>query len=133
MVKACDTYWAFDVLQLGAEDLQEHNVAERFDQLMVLLGDVASGSALRLIPCATTAAAKRQLFDRLKLERAEGVVFKQRGAKYVAGRPNSGGHHLKFKFTATASCKVLYPNARSVAWPWASTNIREMVLSKSAT
>ncbi len=38
-------------------------------------------------------------------------------AQYVPGRPNSGGAHLKLKFTASASCKVLGQNEgkRSVA------------------
>jgi bifunctional non-homologous end joining protein LigD len=111
-----DIYWAFDLLQIGGEDLRGGSVEERFDELAVLL-DFASEGAVRLIPCATTAWEKRRLFERSKAEREEGVLFKRRKAPYVAGRPSSAGDHLKFKFTATATCKVLHPNEgkRSVA------------------
>ncbi len=111
-----DFYWAFDLLQLEGEDLRCDCVEKRFAELAVLL-DCAHEGAVRLIPYATTAWEKRRLFERLKAERAEGVVFKRKKAAYVSGRPNSGGDHLKFKFTATATCQVLHPNEgkRSVA------------------
>ncbi len=105
-----DTYWAFDVLELDGEDLRASSVAERFERLTTLLQDFSSESALRLVASASTPALKRQLFERLKAARAEGVVFKKIDSPYLAGRPSSGGDHLKFKFTATATCKVLAQN-----------------------
>jgi bifunctional non-homologous end joining protein LigD len=112
-----DVYWAFDLLELDREDLRGSSVARRFGKLSLLLEGSFSDDALRLIPSAWNPSAKRKLFDRLKAERAEGVVFKRISAKYLPGRPTSGGDHLKFKFTATATCKVLAPNEgkRSVA------------------
>jgi bifunctional non-homologous end joining protein LigD len=111
-----DVYWAFDLLQLEGEDLRGDGTEKRFAELAVLL-DSANQGSVRLIPCATTAWEKRRLFERLKAERAEGVVFKRKDAAYVTGRPASGGDHLKFKFTATATCRVLHLNEgkRSVA------------------
>lgn len=111
-----DIYWAFDLLQIEGEDLRGDSVEKRFDELAVLLDSIPEG-AVPLIPYATTAWAKRRLFERLKAERAEGIVFKHRVATYAPGRPASGGDHLKFKFTATATCEVLHPNdgKRSVA------------------
>ena len=111
-----DVYWAFDVLEIGAENLRTLGVGKRFDELVTLVASQDRG-ALRVVPCATTKDAKQNLWTRLKVERAEGAVFKHRYAPYVAGRPASGGHHLKFKFTATATCKVLGQNEgkRSVA------------------
>jgi bifunctional non-homologous end joining protein LigD len=104
-----DAYWAFDILQIRGEDLRGDTVEKRFAELAVLL-DFATDGAVRLIPYATTAWEKRRLFERLKADRAEGVVFKRKDAAYVAGRPASGGDHLKFKFTATVTCKVICPN-----------------------
>jgi len=111
-----DTYWAFDLLEIEGEDARGDSVEDRFAYLAVLLRGANEG-AVRLIPDATTNWEKRRLFERLKAERAEGVVFKRKDAIYTAGRPASGGDHLKFKFTATATCKVLHPNdgKRSVA------------------
>jgi bifunctional non-homologous end joining protein LigD len=59
-----------------------------------------------------TADDKRQQFHRLRLIRAEGVVFKRANSPYEPGRPNSGGDHLKFKFTANATCFVRKINSR---------------------
>ena len=43
------------------------------------------------------------IFTRHKTEGKEGVVFKNKHAPYIPGRPNSGGTQLKFKFCETAS------------------------------
>jgi bifunctional non-homologous end joining protein LigD len=59
-----------------------------------------------------TAGQKREAFDRLKFENAEGVVFKHIDAPYIAGRPASGGSQLKFKFCETASFVVGKVNAK---------------------
>jgi len=56
------------------------------------------------------------MFERLKNENAEGVVFKRHDSAYKAGRPASGGCQLKFKFVATLSAIVAKKNdKRSVA------------------
>ena len=112
-----DVYWVFDLLELDREDLRDLSVAQRFGKLSLLLEGCSNGEALRLVRDGWNPSAKRKLFECLKAERAEGIVFKHMGAKYVPGRPWSGGDHLKFKFTATATCKVLAPNEgkRSVA------------------
>lgn len=112
-----DVYWAFDLVELGEEELRGASVAERFGKLSLVLENSSVDGALRLIPVAWNPSAKRRLLERLKAERAEGVVFKAIDAKYVPGRPTSGGDHLKFKFIATATCEVLAPNEckRSVA------------------
>jgi bifunctional non-homologous end joining protein LigD len=77
-----DIYWVFDLLELDGEDLRDSSVAQRFSKLSLLLEGSSSDGALRLIPSAWNPSAKRKLFDRLKAERAEGVVFKYIGAKY---------------------------------------------------
>lgn len=68
------------------------------------------GEILKLAPVAWTTQEKKDLLKRLKEDNAEGIVFKNIHSEYVAGRPNSGGDHLKFKFVATASCIVMKIN-----------------------
>ena len=55
---------------------------------------------------------KRDLFERLKARNREGVVFKRSDEIYTAGRPNSGGPRLKFKFVDTASFIVIKVNGK---------------------
>jgi bifunctional non-homologous end joining protein LigD len=112
-----DVYWVFDLLEFRGEDLRALGVSSRLTALTMLLETSLKADDVRLIPSAWTPLLKRATFERLKQERAEGVVFKHVDAKYVPGKPNSGGSHLKFKFTATATCKVLGMNGgkRSVA------------------
>ena len=61
---------------------------------------------LKFVKTAWSTNTKQIMFDRLKRERAEGVVFKLADAPYTAGRPASGGNQLKCKFYDTASCIV---------------------------
>jgi bifunctional non-homologous end joining protein LigD len=61
---------------------------------------------LTVVDTAWYEKGKRQMYNRLKAEKAEGVVFKLKSASYTAGRPNSGGDQLKCKFYETASCIV---------------------------
>jgi bifunctional non-homologous end joining protein LigD len=112
-----DQYWVFDLLELHGEDQRGYGVAERFHELALLAQELPEAAALRIVPSALTKHSKRKVFEALKAARAEGVVFKHRDAKYKAGRPASGGEHLKCKFTATATCHVLGQNEgkRSVA------------------
>ena len=46
----------------------------------------------------------------------EGIVFKKADSTYKAGKPNSGGDHLKYKFykTATFIVKEISKSKRSV-------------------
>lgn len=55
---------------------------------------------------AFSSVAKQTLFDELKAQGKEGIVFKDLRAKYTPGRPASGGTQLKFKFCETATCIV---------------------------
>jgi len=61
---------------------------------------------LKLAPVAWTTEEKRALYEKLKADNAEGIVFKNVYGRFTPGRPNSGGDQLKFKFYATASCIV---------------------------
>jgi len=61
---------------------------------------------IKISPLVVTKDAKRILYNELKKNKAEGVVFKKLDALYKPGRPASGGTQLKFKFRETCSCIV---------------------------
>ena len=61
---------------------------------------------LKPSPTAFSSEAKRRLYNQLRENNAEGIVFKEINSMYSPGRPNSGGNAMKFKFYSTASCMV---------------------------
>ena len=82
--------------------LKKDGFLERFSAL-------SSGSTLSfnkniiLSKVAITRAEKLAMFNELKAREAEGFLGKDKDGEYKAGRPNSGGDHLKFKWYKTAS------------------------------
>jgi len=93
---------AFDVLSARGTDQRANGALDRFDVLRRLLAG-CEGGALALSVAAVTTGEKRALHARLLAEGREGIVFKRKKSPYAAGRPNSGGDHLKFKHYETAS------------------------------
>src|ERR1035437_6773786 len=65
---------------------------------------------MQIIRAFATESGKRKAFAEIQARKGEGVVFKLRDSVYVAGRPNSNGPQVKFKFTASATCAVLSQN-----------------------
>jgi bifunctional non-homologous end joining protein LigD len=125
-----DVYWAFDILRYDGQDTTNMSVESRWSILEGLLGTTSS-PALGFLTTAYTPETKRALFDKIKAERGEGVVFKKLGSKYVPGRPNSGGNQLKFKFKGSATVQVIQPNGnkRSVEVGVASTDNSSWIVS----
>jgi len=95
----------FDILGIGNGELSGHCCELRLRNLET----IARGNKyphLFFIQTARTEAQKRNALKLLRDGGAEGVVFKDRNARYSAGRPNTGGPALKWKFTASASVIV---------------------------
>ena len=110
-----EEYHAFDLLELDGDDLRGRTYQERYLHLMNLLASF-NHRHINLVESAHLTEQKRELFNQLKAANREGVVFKRGDAIYTAGRPNSGGPQLKFKFQETASFIVTKVNGkRSVA------------------
>jgi bifunctional non-homologous end joining protein LigD len=108
-----DVEWLFDLLSLGGTDLRKLSALERIEALE-LLG--LNSKNLKTIKTARTTAEKRAMFDRLKANKAEGMVFKLKSAPYTAGRPTKGGPQVKCPFRKQATLVVTKVNAkRSVA------------------
>jgi bifunctional non-homologous end joining protein LigD len=97
-----ETLYLFDILSYDGQDLKEKPYEERYK----LLGSLEFGSDIVLVKTASSQEEKESLLKSLKEAQTEGVVFKKREAPYQAGRPNSGGTQLKFKFYETASVIV---------------------------
>lgn len=105
-----DDYHAFDLLEINGENLRPVPYRIRLGHLVELLA--SEHSHVRLVETAFTTQQKADLWQRLKQENREGIVFKRLDAPYVPGRPNRGGPQLKFKFVATLSAIVARINAQ---------------------
>ena len=110
-----ETFHVFDLLEVRFTDLRPVPYKARLVELLNLLASTDQ-NAIQWVATYNGQGAKRRVFEQLREDNAEGVVFKRIGAPYSAGRPNSGGDQLKYKFVETASLIVNAINAkRSVA------------------
>lgn len=99
-----DTYWLFDVLRVGDRDVTQLGALERWHILDDEVSPGLSGE-VQVLRTAKTRAEKQKLYDDLVGASAEGIVFKDAGAPYKAGRPASGGPQRKHKLIK--SCDVV--------------------------
>ena len=107
-----DDYHAFDLLEHNGENLRPLPYRIRLGRLVILLLSSSRHLHVRLVETAFTTQQKTELWQRLRRENREGIVFKRLDASYTPGKPNSGGPQLKFKFVATVSAVVAQINAR---------------------
>lgn len=94
-----DKLFAFDYL------MPELSYKERLNLLEANYGHYNLENVV-VIYTAFSSVAKQVLFNELKAQGKEGIVFKDLRAKYTPGRPASGGTQLKFKFCESATCIV---------------------------
>ena len=106
-----DDFYAFDALLIDGEEVGGCRYGERYLRLMNLLASFQHRH-IHLVETHFTTDQKRQALHRMKADGSEGIVFKHTHAPYIAGRPNSGGPQLKFKFVETASFIVGKINAK---------------------
>jgi bifunctional non-homologous end joining protein LigD len=105
----------FDLLEIEGSDIRPIPYRVRLIKLAQLLSH-GKKTGIQWVCTTSGYLAKCRAFDRLREERAEGVVFKRIEAPYSPGRPSSGGDQLKYKFVETASVVITGINAkRSVA------------------
>lgn len=100
-----EVYWLFDLLSVSVHALADKSYKERLASIQEWLGD-EFGDNFKMVPTAIGKSSKKALYKKLKAENAEGVVFKKLDAPYKAGRPNSGGNQVKFKFKTSATVRV---------------------------
>lgn len=110
-----DTLYLFDAMKIADMDITKEGFGERFEMLPALFSKLIVPN-IKLVSLAYTKEAKRAMFERIKADGGEGIVFKKLDAPYTAGRPNSKGNAIKFKFVESASFVVGAINdKRSVA------------------
>jgi bifunctional non-homologous end joining protein LigD len=103
-----EVLFGFDCLEREGEDLRSRTTEVRYFAAQDL--GSATGAGMQIIRAFATESGKRKAFAEIQARKGEGVVFKLRDSVYVAGRPNSKGPQVKFKFTASATCAVLSQN-----------------------
>jgi len=118
-----DIEYVFDILSLEGEDLTGLPCIER---IAVLNSNLKLGKGVIVVETAYTTEEKRAMYHRVKNAKGEGVVFKMKNSPYVAGRPNSLGSQIKFKFykTATFIVKNMTAGKRSVGLELLEGNVR---------
>lgn len=95
-----DKLFVFDILSLRGNDLKSYSCMQR----LAFLNTLEFGENIEIVFTAHSEEEKRELFEKLKRENKEGIVFKTKiNSPYTAGRPASGGTALKFKFHKTAT------------------------------
>jgi len=100
-----DKLYVFDLLIDRGESCKKLGLG--FLERMTLARQSVSGCAnIIAIPVAIGTKEKQALFDRVKANKGEGLVFKRRNAPITEGKPNSGGDMLKFKFVERATVQV---------------------------
>lgn len=97
-----EEFYAFDLWQYDSNDLKALSYAER----LPFLQKMDWNKNIHLVTTAFSSSEKENLYQQLKEKHAEGLVLKHLDAPITPGRPNSGGHQLKFKFYETASFVV---------------------------
>jgi len=103
-----DILYVFDLHIYKGEQIHSLPWTERMRLAEVAL---AGSNWVKSVPVAITTNEKRALWNKVKMARGEGIVFKINSSIVKAGRPNSGGDWLKFKFTESASCCVMEVNS----------------------
>ncbi|HWY34176.1 MAG TPA: hypothetical protein VNX68_05985 [Nitrosopumilaceae archaeon] len=94
-----DKLYVFDLISLAGTDFKNKSCESRYK----ILASMKFGNNIEVVKTAYTTDEKRELYKDLKARNAEGVVFKLKDAPYAAGRPNSGGAQLKYKFQKTGT------------------------------
>lgn len=108
-----EAFMAFDLLELGGQDLRGAPFIERFGHLRKVAGLAPFAPWMAVLALELGAEGKRQRAAQLLAAHGEGYVLKALDAPFSAGRSTTS---LKFKFNQSATCEVIRVNAqRSVA------------------
>lgn len=106
-----ETLHVFDTVCIDGEVLYDMPYLWRYNKLKEFMEDNDHPS-LQLVPLAIGYEEKKALYEKLKAEDKEGIVFKRLDAPYVPDRPDKYGDQVKFKFYDTASLIVIRINEK---------------------
>lgn len=107
-------YFVFDALEYDGLDLRSTPYDQRISYREALL-ERDFNNLVRSV--RGHVHHKRIALNELRTNGKEGVVFKRRQAEWSAGRPASGGDHVKFKFwtSLSAIAAAHHPSKNSIA------------------
>jgi bifunctional non-homologous end joining protein LigD len=120
----------FDVLSFNEKDAKKTSCEGRLSLLKAMSFEF--GQFIEIVKSSYTKSEKQKMYDDLKDQNAEGIVFKLKISEYKAGRPASGGSALKHKFVKTASFIVanITKNKRSIGLEMLNENNEKVFLGK---
>ena len=102
-----ETFYAFDLLSIKGDGLKGQTYRVRYGTLEGL--SIQNGS-MQVVGTAYTTKDKRALYERLKKDGKEGIVFKLLDGKHKVGY---GPDQIKFKFRGSASVIVTGHNKKN--------------------
>ncbi len=92
--KIGDVFHAFDLLERNGVDLRNNTYRDRYEKLKILTPSFSS--TVKVVPLAIGYTAKKAMYDKLKKEKKEGIVFKLLDAPYTPGKAHSAMWKCKF-------------------------------------
>ncbi len=106
----------FDILEDASGCIRVQAYSKRLLALERIF-PITKSKKIQMITTARTQREKELLLKTIRDNIGEGIVIKKHTANYKAGRPNSLGNQLKFKFIESASVIVsaISENKRSVS------------------
>jgi bifunctional non-homologous end joining protein LigD len=107
-----DTYHVFDLMEYDGKDWKGEGYLSRMEWLQGVSKDFGAG--LVIVPVTVSYTAKKALYERLKKEGKEGIVFKKKVGTYQLGARDE--RMLKAKFYKELSARVAscHPSKRSI-------------------
>lgn len=104
--------YVWDVLEIGPDDIRGRRAEERYFIAQGLSPMLSGSTNIEVCHAGCSTIEKRNLYNAYRDAGLEGVVFKEKNAPYVSGRPSSGGTQLKLKFWDSATLEVSMVNAQ---------------------
>lgn len=95
-----DKFWVWDILEYEGKDLRDWAYLSRYMKLSKL----SFGNAIKILKLAISPEDKRALYEELKANGKEGIVFKNMSAPFTPGK---GQDQFKLKFYADCSVIVV--------------------------
>ena len=108
-----DLLYVFDTMKINGESQRDIASIERKRKVDVLIHQLGNPANIVSVYTAVGTDAKRALYQRLRTEKKEGIVFKRCDASYGDGK---NGDQIKIKFLESATLQVasIHPSKRSV-------------------
>jgi ATP-dependent DNA ligase len=100
------SYVVFDLLYLDSMDFRGVSYKQRFELAEEVCTDVIQSPLIRPVRTAWTTEDKFEFVRELRQANAEGVIFRDWRAPYIAGRPAFGGPLRRLKFIKSLTCLV---------------------------